>query len=326
MPPESKRKSSVDNPDPAPVAPIAPISDGDKTAIEIFLDAVWMEQGLSNNTLTAYRGDLQHFVRWLATQDPQDRNALLFTVQRADILDYLSSSLQSPPRTVARRLSTLRRFYRYQLRQETLSQDPTARVESPRLGRSLPDALSEAEVEALLFAPDTTTSLGQRDHTMLEVLYATGLRVSELVNLRMDEINLNQGVVRVMGKGSKERMVPMGEEAQAALAQFIGDGRVEILTNKSVCDAVFPTRRAKAMSRQAFWQLVRRYAIKAGINKTPSPHSLRHAFATHLINHGADLRVVQVLLGHQDISTTQIYTHVARERLKQLHSQHHPRG
>ena len=303
-----------------------PIGDGDKTAIETFLDAVWMEQGLSNNTLTAYRGDLQHFTRWLATQELHESNVLLFAVQRADILDYLSSSLQSPPRTVARRLSTLRRFYRYQLRQETLSLDPTARVESPRLGRALPDALSEAEVEALLSAPDPTTSLGQRDHTMLEVLYATGLRVSELVNLHMDEINLNQGVVRVMGKGSKERMVPMGEEAQAALTKFISHGRVDILNNKSVCDAVFPTRRAKAMSRQAFWQLVRRYAIKAGIKKTPSPHSLRHAFATHLINHGADLRVVQVLLGHQDISTTQIYTHVARERLKQLHTQHHPRG
>jgi len=321
MPHASKRKSSATNkPDPPA------IGSGDLTVIEVFLDAVWMEQGLSGNTLAAYRGDLQHFVRWLATQGPPGPGGLLLAAQRLDLLDYLSASLQSPPRTVARRLSCLRRFYRHQVREGRLDQDPTARVESPRLGRSLPDALTEDEVVALLNAPDPTTCLGQRDRTMLEVLYATGLRVSELVNLRLDEINLHQGVVRVMGKGSKERLVPMGEEAQVALEEFLRQGRPEILKHKRVCDAVFPTRRAQAMSRQAFWQIIKRYALQSGLKRSPSPHSLRHAFATHLINHGADLRVVQMLLGHEDISTTQIYTHVARERLKHLHARHHPRG
>jgi len=322
MPRASKRKSSTTS-KPGPPA----IGSGDQSAIEAFLDAVWMEQGLAGNTLAAYRSDLQHFVRWLAVQGGlAGHGVVLLAAQRADILDYLGANLQSPPRTVARRLSCLRRFYRHQVREGVLIQDPSARVESPRLGRSLPDALTEAEVEALLAAPDTATSLGQRDRTMLEVLYATGLRVSELINLRMDEINLHQGVVRVMGKGSKERLVPMGEEAQLALEEFLRQGRPEILKHKRVCDAVFPTRRGQAMSRQAFWQLVKRYALRSGLKRSPSPHSLRHAFATHLINHGADLRVVQMLLGHQDISTTQIYTHVARERLKHLHARHHPRG
>ncbi len=321
MPHESKRKSFATSNNGPP-----PIGSRDETAIETFLDAVWMEQGLSGNTLTAYRGDLQHFVRWLNTQAVDGPGSLLMAAQRLDILDYLSASLQAPPRTVARRLSSLRRFYRYQLREGTLKEDPTLRVESPRLGRALPDALTEAEVEALLAAPDPESCLGQRDQTMLEVLYATGLRVSELVNLRMDEINLSQGIVRVMGKGSRERLVPMGEEAQAALEVFLRQARPEILKHRRVCNAVFPTRRGSAMSRQAFWQLIRRYALKAGLAGSPSPHSLRHAFATHLINHGADLRVVQMLLGHQDISTTQIYTHVARERLKNLHARHHPRG
>ncbi len=321
MPHASKRKSSVTNKQDPPA-----IGSGDQTAIEAFLDALWVEEGLAGNTLAAYRGDLQHFVRWLLGQGQAGPGALLVAVQRPDILDYLSASLQSPPRTMARRLSCLRRFYRHQVREGVLETDPTARIESPRLGRSLPDALTEAEVEALLGAPDTESSLGQRDRTMLEVLYATGLRVSELVNLRMDEINLHQGVVRVMGKGSKERLVPMGEEAQIALEDFLRRGRPEILKRKRVCDAAFPTRRAQAMSRQAFWQLVKRYALQVGLKRSPSPHSLRHAFATHLLNHGADLRVVQMLLGHQDISTTQIYTHVARERLKQLHARHHPRG
>jgi len=321
MPHESKRKSPAAS---KPQAP--PIGSGDLTVIEAFLDAVWMAQGLSANTLAAYRGDLQHYARWLTVRGLKSQDSLLLAAQRPDLLDYLSASLQSPPRTVARRLSSLRRFYRHQLRENTLRDDPTARVESPRLGRALPAALSEAEVEALLAAPDSANCLGQRDRAMLEVLYATGLRVTELVGLRMDEINLNQGVVRVMGKGAKERLVPMGEEAQVALEAFLGQGRPEILKRQQVCDAVFPTRRGQAMSRQAFWQLIKRYARRAGIARLPSPHSLRHAFATHLINHGADLRVVQMLLGHQDISTTQIYTHVARERLKHLHARHHPRG
>ncbi len=326
MPQESKRKSSATNkPDTLPSGGV------DETVIEGFLDAVWMEQGLSVNTLTAYRSDLQHFCRWRLSLAQTQFNlasdaGLLLTARRADILDYLGASAQSPPRTVARRLSCLRHFYRHQLREGVLDKDPTQRVESPRLGRSLPDTLTEAEVEALLAAPDTRHCLGQRDRAMLEVLYATGLRVSELIHLRLDEVNLNQGVVRIMGKGSRERLVPVGEEARVTLEKFLRRGRSEILKTQHNCAAVFPTRRGAAMSRQAFWQLIKRYALQAGLNKAPSPHSLRHAFATHLINHGADLRVVQMLLGHQDISTTQIYTHVARERLKQLHARHHPRG
>jgi integrase/recombinase XerD len=288
--------------------------------VEAFLDAVWMERGLAANTLAAYRADLRRFAAWLARRGTTLRGAT-----RVDVLDFVGDSLSSPPRTAARRLSTLRRFYRHQLREGAIGEDPTVRVESPRLGRRLPDSLSEAEVEALLAAPDAGAALGERDRAMLEVLYATGLRVSELVGLRVDQINLRQGVVRVIGKGSKERLVPLGEEAQSALDGFLRGARGEILAGRSSADA-FPTRRGAAMTRQAFWLLIRRYAALAGITKHLSPHTLRHAFATHLVNHGADLRVVQMLLGHSDISTTQIYTHVARERLMRLHAQHHPRG
>lgn len=293
---------------------------GQERVVEAFLDALWMERGLAANTLEAYRADLRVFAAWLAR-----RELGLAAVTRIDVLDFLADSLTSPPRTVARRLSTLRRFYRHLLREGSVAQDPTERVESPRFGRRLPDSLSEAEVEALIAAPSTEDLLGERDRTMLEVLYATGLRVSELVGLRLDQINLRQGVVRVVGKGSKERLVPLGEEAQAALDGYLVGARAQILAGRP-CEAAFPTRRGEAMTRQAFWQLIRRYAIRAGITKHLSPHTLRHAFATHLINHGADLRVVQMLLGHSDLSTTQIYTHVARERLMRLHAQHHPRG
>ncbi len=288
--------------------------------VESFLDALWMERGLSANTLAAYRCDLRHVAGWL-----ERRGKGLLSASRVDLLDFLADSATAPPRTVARRLSALRRFYRHQLREGAIAEDPTSRIESPRLGRRLPETLSESEVESLLAAPDTGTILGERDRTMLEVLYATGLRVSELVDLRMDQVNLRQGVVRVMGKGSKERLVPLGEEAQAALAGFFSGARRDILGARR-SDAAFPTRRGAAMTRQAFWSLIRRHARAAGIGKHLSPHTLRHAFATHLINHGADLRVVQMLLGHSDISTTQIYTHVARERLKRLHAEHHPRG
>jgi integrase/recombinase XerD len=288
--------------------------------IEAFLDALWMERGLSANTLAAYRSDLNIFARWLAARD-----TLLLSATRMDLLDFLSDCVSVPPRTVARRLSTLRRFYRQQLRDGAITEDPTSRVESPRLGRRLPDSLSENDVDALLAAANRDDALGERDAAMLEVLYATGLRVTELVQLQVAQINLRQGVVRVMGKGSKERLVPLGEEAVEALSRFFLGARQEILAGRT-SDAAFPTRRGMAMTRQGFWLLIRRYAQLAGITKHLSPHTLRHAFATHLINHGADLRVVQMLLGHSDISTTQIYTHVARERLKRLHVEHHPRG
>jgi integrase/recombinase XerD len=228
-------------------------------------------------------------------------------------------------RSEARLLSSLRRFYRYLVREEIRDSDPTAQIESPRLGRPLPDSLTENEVEDLLAQPDTTTALGLRDRSMLEVLYATGLRVSELVGLTVDQINLRQGVIRCIGKGNKERLVPVGEVAQDWLEKYLYDSRPALLNGK-VADDLFPTTRGKAMTRQAFWYLIKRYALQAGIQKDLSPHTLRHAFATHLINHGADLRVVQLLLGHADLSTTQIYTHVAKERLKQLHAAHHPRG
>lgn len=289
--------------------------------IDRFLDALWLEQGLSDNTLAAYRGDLRHCQRWL-----QQRDALTLDKAGAgDLLGYLAELHAGSVRTAARRLSSLRRFYAWLVREGIVRTDPTARIDAPRLGRSLPKSLTEAEVESLLDAPDTETALGLRDRAMLEILYATGLRVSELVSLEVAQVNLRQGVVRVMGKGNKERLVPLGEEALNWLQHYMQTARPELLHGRQ-SDALFPTRRGGAMTRQAFWYLIRRYAGRAGIRKSLSPHVLRHAFATHLLNHGADLRVVQMLLGHSAISTTQIYTHVARERLKQLHAQHHPRG
>lgn len=300
-----------------------PSVDPTMAQIEVFLDALWMERGLSENTLSAYRADLQGFASWLL----QRRSKALLNAQRADLLAYLAERARQGvrPRSSARLLSTLRRFYRYQVREGRLQDDPSARIEAPRVGRKLPDSLTEEEVTQLLDAPDASALLGLRDRTMLEVLYATGLRVSELVSLRLDQCNLRLGVIRVFGKGNKERLVPLGEDALDWMARYLREARPELVRGNDN-DALFLSRQARPMTRQTFWYLIKRYSHAAGISKQLSPHTLRHAFATHLLNHGADLRVVQLLLGHSDLSTTQIYTHVARERLKQLHSDHHPRG
>ena len=281
-----------------------------------------MERGLSSNTLAAYRADLMALTRWLAQRD-----VAIVKATRADLLGFIAWRVESGarPRSTARQLSSFRRFFRHLLREGTLRDDPTAQIAMPKIGRSLPKSLSEEEVESLLGAPVVTDPLGSRDRTMLEVLYATGLRVSELVSLKHSQLNMNQGVLRVVGKGDRERLIPLGEEAVRWLKEFIGTGRGEILLDRHT-DYLFPTRRGDHMTRQAFWHIIKRYARKSGIDKDLSPHTLRHAFATHLLNHGADLRVVQMLLGHSDLSTTQIYTHVARERMKELHSRHHPRG
>ncbi len=291
-----------------------------QTIIDSFLDALWMERGLSENTLQAYKSDLYAFAAWLTI-----REASISDVQTTDVLDYLAEQGTRSARTSARRLSSLRRLYEYLVREGNMSHDPAANVESPRLGRPLPKSLTEAEVEALIQAPDTNTTLGLRDRAMLEVLYATGLRVSELVGLRLAQVNLRQGVVRVMGKGNKERLVPLGEEAVFWIEKYQSEARMELFKQEA-SDILFPSQRGRMMTRQTFWYAIKRFAQIAGIQKNMSPHVLRHAFATHLLNHGADLRVVQMLLGHSDISTTQIYTHIARERLKELHAEHHPRG
>jgi integrase/recombinase XerD len=287
-----------------------------------FLDAVWMERGLSSNTLAAYRADLVALHRWLS-----ERPLTLAETGRPDLMDFIAARVKggSRPRSTARQLSSFRRFFRFLVREGIVREDPTAQIAMPKIGRSLPRSLSEAEVESLLGAPAVADPLGYRDRTMLEVLYATGLRVSELVSLKLGQINLNQGVVRVLGKGNRERLIPLGEEAVRWMKAFISGARNDILLDRST-DYLFPTRRGDRMTRQAFWHIIKRYARKAGVDRELSPHTLRHAFATHLLNHGADLRVVQMLLGHSDLSTTQIYTHVARERLKELHTQHHPRG
>ncbi len=291
-------------------------------ALQRFLDAVWMERGLSANTLAAYKADLTALGRWLEGHD-----SALLKATRTDVLAFIAARVEggSRPRSTARQLSSFRRFFRYVIREGLMSEDPTAQIAMPKIGRSLPKSLTEAEVDALLEAPSVNDPLGHRDRTMLEVLYATGLRVSELVNLKHTQINFNQGVLRVLGKGNRERLIPLGEEAMRWLRQFMQGSRVEILLERQT-DYLFPTRRGDRMTRQAFWHIIKRYAKKAAVEKELSPHTLRHAFATHLLNHGADLRVVQMLLGHSDLSTTQIYTHVARERLKELHAQHHPRG
>lgn len=295
----------------------------DSSEIDRFLDALWMERGLSQNTLAAYRRDLAGFSDWLSKKKLEG----LLGVRREDLLAYLSIRVENgaKPRTTARLLSSLRRFYQHGLREGWIQVDPSDRIDAPKLGRSLPKSLTEDEIESLITTPDTKSALGLRDRAMLELLYATGLRVSELVELRMLQVNLRQGVVRTLGKGSKERLVPMGETASEWLEKYLDEGRPDLLKGRE-CEHLFLTHRGAAMSRQAFWYVIKRHALKAGINKTLSPHTLRHSFATHLLNHGADLRVVQMLLGHSDLSTTQIYTHVARERLKGLHAQHHPRG
>ena len=297
-----------------------PANAADARTIEEFIDLSWMEQGLAAATLSAYRGDLSQFSRWLSS-----RGFGLEEARRLDVLDFLGEHAHWPPRTIARRLSALRRFYRHLEREGRVKDNPCDRIDAPRLGRPLPGVLTEQEVERLLAAPDVDTTLGLRDRAMLEVLYATGLRVSELVGLRSEQVSLLQGVLRVVGKGGKERLVPLGEPAVDWLERFLEGGRTAILGARQ-SPALFPTARGRAMTRQAFWHLVKRYARQAGISRDISPHTLRHAFATHLLDHGADLRVVQMLLGHRDISTTQIYTHIARERLKVIHARHHPRG
>ena len=295
----------------------------DHALIDKFLDTLWLEKGLSENTLKSYRHDLASFADWL------DRQAMsISSVKRTDLNKYLSYRLDRglKARSTARSLSCLRALYRYLLREKIIEDDPTLRVENPKLGRPLPDTLTESDVEKLLAAPDIKTPLGMRDRTMLEVLYACGLRVSELTGLKLSEINLRQGVIRIIGKGSKERLVPMGEEAISWLTRYLAEARNDLLKNNLAQDVVFPSNRGVEMTRQTFWHRIRELAKKADIQKKLSPHTLRHAFATHLLNHGADLRVVQLLLGHSDLSTTQIYTHIARERMKELHQQHHPRG
>ncbi len=291
--------------------------------IDRYLDALWVEKGLSLNTIQAYRRDLQTFGKWLQL----GHSALLEALQQ-DIMDFFAHCARhnQSARSSARQLSCLRGFYRYQLRTGCINIDPTLNIDSPRLPRPLPKSLTEADVEALLQAPQHAESAVElRDKAMLELLYACGLRVSELVELRTTQVSLTQGVVRVMGKGSKERLVPMHAEAQRWLESFLRSGRAELLDGK-LCDAVFPSRRGRAMTRQTFWHRIKLYATRAGIAAALSPHTLRHAFATHLLNHGADLRVVQLLLGHSDLSTTQIYTHIANQRLHDLHAVHHPRG
>jgi integrase/recombinase XerD len=292
--------------------------------LDEFCDNLWLEDGLSRNTLDSYRRDLRKFASWLEKQ----RDAPILQTTHGDIQGYLAQLVvvqKAKPSSTGRNISSLKRLFRYLLRQGKIGIDPTLQIDTPKLPRSLPKSLTEQDVEQLLAAPDVQTPLGLRDRTMFEVLYATGLRVSELVTLHTTQVSRDMGVVRVMGKGSKERLVPLGEEALDWLRRYLEDGR-GVLLGKQMTDALFVTARGEGMTRQMFWYLIKKHAKRGGLNKPMSPHTLRHAFATHLLNHGADLRVVQMLLGHADISTTQIYTHVARERLKQLHAQHHPRG
>jgi len=296
----------------------------DADLLDEFCDNLWLEDGLSRNTLDSYRRDLAKFAAWLE----KERGASILATTHSDIQGYLAhqvSELKAKPSSTGRNISSLKRLFRYLLRQGKIPADPTLQIDTPKLPRNLPDSLSEHDVELLLDAPDVETPLGLRDRTMFEVLYATGLRVSELVTLRIAQVSMDMGVVRVMGKGSKERLVPLGEEALDWLRRYLAEGRPVLLSGK-VADALFVTARAEGMTRQMFWYLIKKHAKTGGLHKPLSPHTLRHAFATHLLNHGADLRVVQMLLGHSDISTTQIYTHVARERLKKLHAEHHPRG
>jgi integrase/recombinase XerD len=285
-----------------------------------FIDALWVEHGLSENTLSAYGSDLKIFAHWLNGQP-------LLEVNTAQVSDFLAARYHAGfgGRSSARLLSSLRRFYGYYLRENRISLDPTVLISAPQLRRPLPASLTEQDVELLLNAPELAHPLGLRDKTMLELLYATGLRVSELVNLKFEQISFRQGVVRITGKGDKERLVPVGEEAMSWLENYLHQARKDLL-GASQSDYLFVTSRKDAMTRQSFWHIIKRYAKKAGITKTLSPHTLRHAFATHLLNHGADLRVVQLLLGHATLSTTQIYTHIARERLKEMHRKFHPRG
>jgi integrase/recombinase XerD len=294
-------------------------------AIDAFCDSVWLEDGLSKNTLAAYRRDLTLYAQWLAQSDQT-----LFSAGETEINGYLAARHgESRASSANRRLSVLRRFYRLAMRNHQVAADPTRRVRSARQPARFPKSLSEAQVEALLAAPEVSTPLGLRDRAMLELMYASGLRVSELVGARTVDVALNEGVVRVIGKGNKERLVPIGDEACSWIGRYLSEARPALARGRAL-DALFISARrdqeAGSLTRQMFWYLVKKHAASAGINAPLSPHTLRHAFATHLLNHGADLRVVQMLLGHEDISTTQIYTHVARERLKVIHARHHPRG
>ncbi len=298
------------------------LAAADQARLDAFCDNLWLEAGLAKNTLAGYRADLTRFAAWLQRQGKQ-----LDQAGPADIQAYLRDfSRQSKAASQRRLIASLRRFYRHLLASGEAQRDPMLGIAPPARPQRFPRTLSEAQVEALLAAPDCETPLGLRDRAMLELLYATGLRVSELVGLKFFELGLNEGVVRVFGKGGKERLVPLGQVAQEWLERYLAEARPRLLDGRA-CDAVFVSRRGAGLTRQMFWTLVKRHAARAGIDPARiSPHTLRHAFATHLINHGADLRVVQLLLGHADISTTQVYTHVARERLKQLHARHHPRG
>jgi integrase/recombinase XerD len=300
------------------------LSEAQGRLLDRFADGLWLNDGLARNTLESYRRDVTQFATWL---DKQHGKALL-DAQSADLQRHLAWQMESKrakPRTTGRMVSSLKRFFQFALREGLRKDDPAAELESPKLPRSLPRSLSEAEVESLLEAPDVATAQGLRDRAMLETLYASGLRVSELVGVKTIQVSLDMNVIRILGKGSKERLTPLGEEAAQWIARYQREARPQLLKGRK-SDALFLTARGGPMTRQAFWSLVKRHAATAGIRQAISPHTLRHAFATHLINHGADLRVVQLLLGHADISTTQIYTHVARERLKALHRKHHPRG
>ncbi|WP_035384177.1 site-specific tyrosine recombinase XerD [Ferriphaselus sp. R-1] len=294
----------------------------DAELLDEFCDALWLEDGLARNSIESYRRDLNKFSGWLA-----QRGSSLPQVGQIEMQEFLAWLHQhkSKASSTGRAISSLKRLYRYLLRQGRIANDPTQLLGSPKLPRNLPKTLSEADVEALLEAPDVATPLGLRDRTMLEVLYACGLRVSELVTVQVVQVSLNDGVARVTGKGGKERLVPFGENAQDWVRRYLAEARPLLLAGR-LSDDLFVTQRGEAMTRQMFWYLIKKHARQGGVHKPLSPHTLRHAFATHLLNHGADLRVVQLLLGHADISTTQIYTHVARERLKQLHAEHHPRG
>lgn len=301
----------------------APLSAAQAKILDVFLDQLWVERGLSENTMLAYRTDLTGLALWLARHGVDG----LENAKREHLLTYLAERARAgaQPRSSARLLSTIRRFYQYLSREGRIQDDPSQRIEAPKLGRALPKALTETEVESLLESPVITTTLGLRDRTMLELLYASGLRVSELVSLTISQVNMQQGVVRLTGKGGKERLVPLNEESLRWLRRYLSESRPKLAAGRA-SDTLFTTRRGEAMTRQAFWYLIKRYASNAQIQKALSPHTLRHSFATHLLNNGADLRVVQMLLGHSDLSTTQIYTHIARERLKEFHEQHHPRG
>jgi integrase/recombinase XerD len=300
------------------------LSEATSRVLDRFADGLWLNDGLARNTLESYRRDVRQFAAWL----DEAQGKLLLEAGAADLQRHLAWQVESKhakPRTTGRLVSSLRRFFQFALLEGLRGDDPSADLESPKLPRSLPKSLSEAEVEQLLDAPDVETAQGLRDRAMLETLYASGLRVSELVGLKTVQVSLDMNVIRILGKGSKERLTPLGEEASDWIARYQREARPQILRARK-SDALFVTARGGPMTRQSFWSVVKRHARSAGIRRPISPHTLRHAFATHLINHGADLRVVQMLLGHADITTTQIYTHVARERLKALHRKHHPRG